>query len=93
MNDRLHFDHIYDPHQVLLAMRQNECYFRAETMEVIREWKEIKKGLEHKPFRPESEAYRVFLSQIVLKINRIKEKLPYFDVQKEMEQCEIRLKI
>lgn len=70
-----------------------ECYFRAETMEIIREWKEIKKGLEHKPFRPESEAYRVFLSQIVLKINRIKEKLPYFDVQKEMEQCEIQLKI
>lgn len=70
-----------------------QCYFRAETQEIIREWEEIRRGLEHKPFHPELEAYHQFLSQIVLKIERIKEKFPYFDVRKEMEQCEIRLKI
>jgi len=69
------------------------CYFTKETREVMKEWEEIKKGLEHKPFDPESETYRKFLSQIVLKITQIKEKFPYLEVQKELELCESRLKI
>ncbi len=73
-----------------------ECFgqscFLPETMEVIKEWEDIKKGVEHKPFNPESEAYQTFLSQIMLKIVRIKEKFPYLEVQKEMELCESRLK-
>jgi len=71
----------------------SKCYFSASTREVMKEWAEIRRGLEHKPFDPESEAYRNFLSQIVLKIARIKEKLPYLEVQKELELCECRLKI
>lgn len=70
-----------------------ECYFRSDTQEIMEDWQDIQRGLLHKPFRPDSDAYRQFLSQIVLKINRLKEKLPYFDVQKEIEQCETRLKI
>ena len=69
------------------------CYFSKETHGVMTEWAEIKKALAHKPFHPDSEAYRKFLSQIVLKIARIKEKLPYLEVEKELELCECRLKI
>lgn len=68
-------------------------YFGPDTRCIIEEWEEIRKGLNHKPFDAQSEAYRNFLSQIVLKINRLKEKLPYFDLQKELEQCQARLKI
>jgi hypothetical protein len=68
------------------------CYFSKETLCVMKEWSEIRRGLEHKPYRPDSEAYQHFLSQIVLKIARIKEKFPYLEVQKEMELCEYRLK-
>ena len=71
----------------------SRCYFKEETQAVMKEWTEIRRGLEHKPFDPASEAYRHFLSQIVLKIARIKEKLPYLEVQKELELCECRLKI
>jgi hypothetical protein len=69
------------------------CYFSKETMEIIKEWENIKKALDHKPFDPDSEAYRKFLSQIVLKIAQVKEKFPYLEVQKEIELCESRLKI
>jgi hypothetical protein len=71
----------------------SKCYFKEQTHVVMKEWAEIRRGLEHKPFDPESEAYRNFLSQIVLKIARIKEKFPYLEVQKELELCECRLKI
>lgn len=70
-----------------------QCYFSKETMGVMKEWEDIKKALEHKPFDVQSEAYRRFLSQIVLKIAQIKEKFPYLEVQKELELCESRLKI
>ena len=71
----------------------SQCYFTKETIGLIKEWEGIKRALEHRPFNPESETYRSFLSQIVLKISQIKEKFPYLEVQKELELCESRLKI
>lgn len=71
----------------------SKCYFRVETENVMQEWEEIRKGLAHRPYAPESNAYRSFLSQIVLKIARMKEKMPYLEVQKEIELCESRLKM
>ena len=71
----------------------SKCYFSAATHAILKEWEEIKKGIAHKPFSPESDAYRKFLSQIVLKIVQLKEKLPYLEVRKEIELCESRLKI
>ena len=67
------------------------CYFSHSTKEIMKEWNDIRKGLEHKPYAPQSEAYRNFISQIVLKIVRIKEKFPYLEVEKELELCECRL--
>ena len=71
----------------------SRCYFSKGTQAVMKEWMEIKKAIDHKPFRPDSDAYRAFLSQIVLKIMQMKEKFPYLEVQKEMELCESRLKL
>ncbi|MBQ8519808.1 MAG: GSCFA domain-containing protein [Bacteroides sp.] len=69
------------------------CYFKDDTRHIMKEWQEIQKGLQHKPFHPESEAYRQFLSQIMLKIERMKEKFPYIKAQKETELCQTLLKI
>ena len=71
----------------------SRCYFSKETQAIMKEWAEVKRALDHKPFRPNSDAYRAFLSQIVLKIMQMKEKFPYLEVQKEMELCEYRLKM
>ena len=71
----------------------SKCYFSPETQAVLKEWEEIRRSIAHKPFSPESDGYRKFLSQIVLKIVRIKEKLPYLEVQKEIDICESRLKM
>jgi hypothetical protein len=62
-------------------------YMSKDTQRVMKEWVDIQKGLAHRPFNPDSDAYRRFLSQIVLKIEELKEKFPYFEVQKELEQC------
>ena len=62
-------------------------YMSKDTQRVMKEWADIQKGLAHRPFNPDSDTYRRFLSQIVLKIEELKEKFPYFEVQKELEQC------
>ena len=63
-------------------------YFDTETQQIMKEWLDIRKALRHKPFHPESEGYKRFLSQIVLKINGLKEKFPYFEVQNELKECQ-----
>ena len=70
-----------------------KSYFSPLTLKIMKEWDEIKKGLAHRPFDAQSEAYRNFLMKIVLKIEQIKEKFPYFELEKELELCRTRLKI
>jgi len=65
------------------------CYFSKETKQIMKEWGEISKALQHKPFHPGSEQHKYFLSQSVLKIKQLKEKCPFLDVEKEIELCRI----
>lgn len=72
--------------------RFTEACLTAEARQVAAFCEEIHKALAHKPFRPESEEYKRFLGQIVLKIEQISGKYPYLDFQNEKELCRIRLK-
>ena len=58
---------------------------------VMNECEQIRKALEHKPFQPGSNSYKFFLEKTLLKINRLKEKYPYLDVDKELQIFRIRL--
>ena len=60
-----------------------DSWLKNESQELLKEWEAIKKALEHKPFHPESEAYRRFINQTLLKIERINQKFPFFDIAKE----------
>ena len=68
-----------------------ESMFSKDTFTILKEWKEIQKAIQHKPFHPESEAYKRFISQTLLKIELFKKKFPFFDITKEIE--EIKKKI
>lgn len=70
----------------------SNTYFTSSTLSFLKEWEKIRRGLAHRPFNPETEAYQTFLSQILLKIEELKEKLPYLDVQKEIKLCQAQLK-
>jgi len=63
-----------------------------DALEIMQESENINKALSHKPFHPESEEYKRFLGQIVLKIDQLNRKYPYLDFQKEKDICHIRLK-
>lgn len=56
-----------------------------DSQSILKEWKDIQKAINHKPFQPESEAYKQFISQTLLKMERLNEKFPYFDMTNEIE--------
>ena len=68
-----------------------EACFAKETRDLMESVKEIKNMTEHRPLHPDAPAYRDFLHQILLKIERVSEKCPYFDFEKEKELCLTRL--
>lgn len=67
-------------------------YLDASALSLLSEWQGVLRGLQHRPVRPASDEYKSFLKQLVLKIERLKEKYPNLDVQKELEVCRIQLK-
>lgn len=69
-----------------------ENYITPQSKEVMKEIEEIRKAVAHRPFRQESEAYRQFMFQTLLKIDGIREKFPYFDFTEEKMFVESKLK-
>ncbi|MCD7977465.1 MAG: GSCFA domain-containing protein [Tannerellaceae bacterium] len=68
-----------------------ESYFSPETKSLLKEWQNIQKALNHKPFHPESEAYQSFITQTLLKAEQIMEKFPYFQLSEEIELLRTKL--
>ena len=64
--------------------RFTETMLSRETQAILKEWTDIQKAINHKPFQPESEAYKHFISQTLLKMERLNEKFPYFDMTNEI---------
>ncbi|MDR1202895.1 MAG: GSCFA domain-containing protein [Tannerellaceae bacterium] len=66
-----------------------ECFTRhclaRESQVVLKEWQEIQKAMNHRPFQPQSKGYRQFISQTLLKAEQISRKFPSFDIVKEIE--------
>ena len=69
-----------------------DIFFPLPTKKFLQAWEEIRQGLSHRPFNPEGEQYKQFLSQIELRIHRLKEKYPTFDAENELDLCRTRLK-
>ena len=71
--------------------RFTDIFFPLPTKKFLQTWEEIRQALAHRPFRPDSEQYKQFLSQIELRIHRLKEKYPNFDAENELQLCRTRL--
>ena len=68
-----------------------DIFFSTSAKNIFQAWQEIRKGIDHRPFNPDSEKYKQFLTQLALRIDRFKEKYPTFDVENELALCRTRL--
>ena len=55
-----------------------EHYFSSAAKEFLREWAPLKAALGHRPFDPDSEAYRDFMDKTMLKVAELQKKYPTF---------------
>jgi hypothetical protein len=73
-----------------------ECFsgtlLSASAKAIQAEWQSLKRAIDHKPFHPESEGYRNFLAQTLLKLEQLKAKYPTFDLTEEIGQFRSGLK-
>jgi len=58
--------------------RFSDAYLSAEAKMFLREWQPLKAALNHKPFNPESQEYRIFMDKTMLKIAELQKKYPNF---------------
>jgi len=55
-----------------------ETYFSREAKVFLEEWRPLKQALGHKPFNPNSEAYKSLMDKTMLKMQELREKYPTF---------------
>lgn len=72
--------------------RFSEAYFSDETKKINGEWSQIRRSLEHRPFNPETEAYRNFLQQTAQKLHQFCRKYPFIGCGEEKERISTLLK-
>lgn len=60
--------------------RFSEVYLSDEAKAFLKEWHPLKAALNHKPFNPESDEYRIFMDKTMLKISELQKKYPNFAV-------------
>ena len=65
----------------------DKCYFNQATRLLNTKTAEIARGLAHRPFDPEADAYRQFVKQLSTKIEAIEKEHPYIDFENEKRQC------
>lgn len=58
-----------------------------EAQQFMQQWEKITRALEHRPFKPDSEQYRQFMQHNVLKIQELKSRYPYIEVDSAIAQC------
>ena len=63
-----------------------------QTKQLMQEISQIRKSLHHKPFNHNSESYKQFISQTLLKTEQLSAKTPYLCFKKEIEELKDRIR-
>lgn len=68
--------------------RFSETYFDKQTIQVNKEWSKINNALNHRPINQESEEYKLFLKQTLLKLKAFDKKYTYICCEEEINNLE-----
>lgn len=69
----------------------SETFFSKETHLIIKEWNKISAAINHRPINQNTQDYKHFLNQTILKLDTFKTKYPYICCSAEYNELESRL--
>lgn len=90
---RFYNEDMIHPNQVAIKYiweRFSETYFTPEVHPVIDEWRKLYQALNHKPINSDSDEYKLFLRQTLLKLKAFNDKYPYICCSNEISDLENR---
>lgn len=91
---RFYYEDMVHPNSVAVRYiweRLIETYMHNETCLIIDEWRKIFSALNHRPFNVDSEEYKLFLRQTLLKLKAFDDKYPYICCEEEISDIENRI--
>jgi len=71
--------------------RFSDAYIGQEAKSIMDEWNKIHLALNHRPLNPQSDEYKHFLRQTLLKIEAFENKYPYICCREEVSSLKSRL--
>lgn len=71
--------------------RLSDTYFAEEVHPIIEEWRKIHLALNHRPFNSDTDEYKHFLRQTLLKLKAFNNKYPYICCEDEISDLESRI--
>lgn len=71
--------------------RFSETFVSKQSKEIMAQWEKILKMLSHRPLQPQSDSYKAFLSQTLLKMKQFQNKFPFFDISNEIHEITNRI--
>jgi hypothetical protein len=71
--------------------RFSETFVSKQSKEIMAQWEKILKMLSHRPLQPQSDSYKAFLSQTLLKMEQFRNKFPFFDISNEIHEITNRI--
>jgi hypothetical protein len=86
---RFYAEDLFHPSEMAVRYlfdRFAETFMDAGTRSLLVEVDKIQKALSHKPFYADSDSYKQFAIQTLLRIEQLKAKMPYICFEKEMEE-------
>lgn len=90
---RFYDEDMTHPNQIAIKyiwQRLSETYFDEEAPPIIKEWQKIYQALNHRPINNQSDNYKHFLRQTLLKLKAFNKKYPYICCEQEIVDLENR---
>ena len=60
-----------------------------EAKQFMQQWEKVVRAMEHRPFNPQAEQYKLFMEQTINKIKELKEQYPHIEVENEINNCHL----
>ncbi len=85
VNDELRDYRFYQPDMIhpspqavdYIGQRMEEVFLSKQAKDFLEEWQPVRKALSHRPFQPDSEAYKTFVEKTKKDLDALRKKYPF----------------
>ena len=62
-----------------------------EAKQFMQQWEKVVRAMEHRPFNPQAEQYKLFMEQTIDRIKELKNQYPHIEIERDISNCHLLL--